>query len=321
MTDKEVLAELKICYELLNDIRENNEGRFDDEEDTILWKMGEQIDDLYSKVYRNAINSEYKDKKFTNMEKFFLENAKENMRFSLDTIKKQMKYCKLNKVLTEKKVYISKDKNLKITFSGIIDKVLYNEENPTIVAIIDYKTGNSVDIDLGYMEYGIGLQLPIYLYLADNMNLENIKFAGIYLQKIMPDIEKKEEAKEDKLKLEGYSNSNVEIIEKFDSTFEDSEVIKGLKTKQDGSFYATSKVLSDKEFEALKKLAEKQIDASIENILDAKFDISPIKKETDQEITACKFCKYKDICFRTNNDIRNLKKDKELSFLGGDINA
>ena len=267
------------------------------------------------------INSEYKDKKFTNMEKFFLENAKENMRFSLDTIKKQMKYCKLNKVLTEKKVYISKDKNLKITFSGIIDKVLYNEENPTIVAIIDYKTGNSVDIDLGYMEYGIGLQLPIYLYLADNMNLENIKFAGIYLQKIMPDIEKKEEAKEDKLKLEGYSNSNVEIIEKFDSTFEDSEVIKGLKTKQDGSFYATSKVLSDKEFEALKKLAEKQIDASIENILDAKFDISPIKKETDQEITACKFCKYKDICFRTNNDIRNLKKDKELSFLGGDINA
>ena len=267
------------------------------------------------------INSEYKDKKFTNMEKFFLENAKENMRFSLDTIKKQMKYCKLNKVLTEKKVYISKDKNLKITFSGIIDKVLYNEENPTIVAIIDYKTGNSVDIDLGYMEYGIGLQLPIYLYLADNMNLENIKFAGIYLQKIMPDIEKKEEEKEDKLKLEGYSNSNVEIIEKFDSTFEDSEVIKGLKTKQDGSFYATSKVLSDKEFEALKKLAEKQIDASIENILDAKFDISPIKKETDQEITACKFCKYKDICFRTNNDIRNLKKDKELSFLGGDINA
>lgn len=61
MTDKEVLAELKVCYELLNDIRENNEGRFNDDEDTILWKMGEQIDDLYSKVYKNAINSEYKD--------------------------------------------------------------------------------------------------------------------------------------------------------------------------------------------------------------------------------------------------------------------
>lgn len=32
MTDKEVLAELKVCYELLNDIRENNEGRFNDDE-------------------------------------------------------------------------------------------------------------------------------------------------------------------------------------------------------------------------------------------------------------------------------------------------
>ena len=54
MTDKEILAELKVCYELLNDIRENNEGRFNDDEDTILWKMGEQIDDLYSKVYHDS---------------------------------------------------------------------------------------------------------------------------------------------------------------------------------------------------------------------------------------------------------------------------
>ena len=70
-----------------------------------------------------------------------------------------------------------------------------------------------------------------------------------------------------------------------------------------------------------KEFAEKQIDISINNILDAKFDISPIKKDTDKDITACKFCNYKDICFRTNEDIRNLKKDNELSFLGGDENA
>ena len=268
------------------------------------------------------INENYKDREFSNMEKFFLNNAKEDMRFSLETIKKQMKYCKLNNVLPEKKVYINKDKNLKITFSGIIDKLLYEEENGnTIVAIIDYKTGNNIDIDLGYMEYGIGLQLPIYLYLADNMNLKNIKFAGIYLQKIMPSIEKKEELREDKLKLEGYSNSDISIIEKFDSSYDKSEVIKGLRTKNDGEFYATSKVLDNNKFNLLKEFAEKQIDISINNILDAKFDISPIKKDTDKDITACKFCNYKDICFRTNEDIRNLKKDNELSFLGGDENA
>lgn len=275
-----------------------------------------------SKEVEMFINEKYNDKEFSNMEKFFIENAKENMRFALDTIKNQMKFCKLNNVLTEKKVYISKDKNLKITFSGIIDKLLYKEENDnTIVAIIDYKTGNNVDIDFSYMKYKIGLQLPIYLYLAKNMNLKNVRFAGIYLQKIMPDIEKKEELKEDKLKLEGYSNSDKSIIEKFDSSYEKSSVIKGLRVKNDGEFYSSSKVLDDKKFDLLTDFAEKQIDESIENILEANFDISPIKKEKDKEITACKYCKYKDICFRCNDDIRDLKKDNELSFLGGDINA
>lgn len=61
MTNKEVLAELKICYELLQDIRENNESRFNKEEETLMWKMGEQINDLYCKVYKQTLESEYKD--------------------------------------------------------------------------------------------------------------------------------------------------------------------------------------------------------------------------------------------------------------------
>ena len=31
MSNKEMLAELKICYELLNDIHDNNEERFDND--------------------------------------------------------------------------------------------------------------------------------------------------------------------------------------------------------------------------------------------------------------------------------------------------
>ena len=152
------------------------------------------------------------------------------------------------------------------------------------------------------------------------MDLKNIRFAGIYLQKVMPNIEKKEEAKEDKLKLEGYSNSDKDIIEKLDSSYENSNVIKSLKTKADGAFTAHAKVLDDNKFNKLKDYAKEHIDKVIDNILESKFDISPIQKENDKEITACKYCNYKDICFRVNSDIRNLKKDKELSFLGGDQN-
>lgn len=61
MTDKELLAELKVCYEYLNDIRENNENRYTDEEEQMIWNMEEQIDNLYQKVFKSAIESEYRD--------------------------------------------------------------------------------------------------------------------------------------------------------------------------------------------------------------------------------------------------------------------
>lgn len=61
MTDKELLAELKMCYEYLYDIRENNENRYTDEEEKTIMQMEEEIDKLYQKVFNKAINSEYKD--------------------------------------------------------------------------------------------------------------------------------------------------------------------------------------------------------------------------------------------------------------------
>lgn len=61
MTDKELLAELKVCYEYINDIKENHENRFDETEEKILWNIENQLDELYQKVYNNAIQSEYKD--------------------------------------------------------------------------------------------------------------------------------------------------------------------------------------------------------------------------------------------------------------------
>ena len=72
----------------------------------------------------------------------------------------------LDKNMKEKEVYVNKDRNIKVTFMGKIDKVLYKEEDDiTYLVVIDYKTG-STNINLKNMEYGLGLQLPIYLYLS-----------------------------------------------------------------------------------------------------------------------------------------------------------
>lgn len=263
------------------------------------------------------LTEKYPNRVFSKKETFFIENTKENIKFVLDAIAKQMQLCKLNGIKKEERVYISKDKNLKISFTGVIDKLLYKEtDDMTIMAIIDYKTGNSVDIDLSYMESGIGLQLPIYILLAKNMDFKNIKFAGIYLQKVMPSIEKVGDklTREDKLKLEGYSNCDKNILSEFDITYSDSSVIKGLKLKNDGHFRATSKVMTDTDFDDLATLADKEIDKCINHILNADFEINPIQKDKSTEILGCKYCNYKDICFRTYLDVRKITR----SSIGGD---
>lgn len=268
------------------------------------------------------IKRKYKDREFSNKEKFFLKKTEKDMQFVIDTIKKQMVNCKLDNILTEQEVIVHKNSDLKVIFKGFIDKILYKEiEGNTIVAIIDYKTG-PMDVELGYLPYGLHLQLPIYLYLANNMNFKNVKFAGIYLQKVMPSIEKidfkNKTKRETKLKLEGYSTTNREILSQFDISYKDSEVIKSMSEIASGDFGSYAKVLSEDKFNTLIDLTNKEIDKCINNIENAKFDINPKMEENAKEITACQYCKYKDICFREQKDIKRIKKDKELSYLGGE---
>ena len=155
------------------------------------------------------------------------------------------------------------------------------------------------------------MQLPIYLLLAKELKLKEIKYAGIYLQKVFPNIDNLDEVKsiDDKLKLEGYSNRDDSVIGELDITFTDSSVIKGLKKTTTGEFRKTSKVMSNVEFEDLITLTDEKIEECIKNILNGKFDISPVKEEGKDDIKACQYCKYRDICFMTNKDIKTIKKD------------
>ena len=94
-----------------------------------------------------------------------------------------------------------------------------------------------------------------------------------------------------------------------------------MKTTKNG-FGAYSKVLDENTMNGLIDLVDKKIDNARDLILDCDFSINPKHISGDKEITGCKFCKYKDICFRNNDNIVNLKKYKDLSFLNeGDDDA
>lgn len=255
-------------------------------------------------------------------EEFLLEKLIGELHFIITTIKEQLEHSKLKDMLFENKIEIRKDRDISVVFKGFIDKICFKKiGDKTVVAIIDYKTGNT-SIDLKNSIYGIGMQLPIYLYLASNYEkIENAYFAGFYLQRILSeevliDEEKSlEEIKKNNLKLNGFSNSDQDLLELFDDSYEDSKVISGMGLYKNGNF-KTKKVLTNEQINHLISLTERVVDHTIDHILDANFSINP-KQVGDnvKDRIGCDYCKFKDICFVNNKNFVKLKKQEDLSFL------
>ena len=288
------------------------------------------IGNLFHEVLSKMSNPEFDfDKEYdectrelemTNKDRFFINKLKEELRFVIDTINKQYKYMSFDKSLEEERVAINFDKTIKITFKGFIDKALYKEEDGKVyMIIIDYKTGDT-KLDLNNNYYGLNLQLPVYLYLSEHINnIDNVEVLGFYIQRILNGVisqdknKKLDDIRKDNLKLQGYTISNLEKTKLVDSSYEKSDIIKSLGLTQSGSFYSYSKVLSETEMNNLKNLVESKINEMIDGILSASFEIDP--KKLDDEDMSCKYCKYKDICFKKEKDYKKLDKKDYKEFL------
>lgn len=292
-------------------------------EETFYTVLGNLFHYILSICFDKEINIEAEYKKyiekqtynFNSRELFFLDNLLEELTFIINTIKKQYEYSTLNNSMYEEKIEIDKSKDdMLIIFKGFVDKIMLDNDK-TIASIIDYKTGNP-DLNLNNTIYGLDLQLPVYIYLVKN-KFPNIRIVGFYLQKILNNeisIDNKqtyEYLKEEKLKLQGYTNKDENLISLFDSNYSESKVIKGMRTTSKG--LASKKVLDDFEIDKLSNLTEDKINEAIENILNSEFDINP--KRVGINNIGCKYCTYKDICFMKEEDIVNLKEYKNMEFL------
>lgn len=231
-----------------------------------------------------------KDKVLTKKEQFFINKYKTNLRELLDQVLLEKEYSLFNQAMYEKKIDIDYGDN--VHFVGIIDKILYYIDNDkTYISLIDYKTGND-DISLKYLKYGLNIQLPIYLYLSTKLGFDNVLYPGFYLQKF--NITNKD------YRLVGYSNSDKDILSVIDKNYDNSKIIKGLKTNKDGSFAKSSKVLNDEEIEEIKKETEACINTVINKIKNNEFDINP--KVSEDNNIGCEYCQFKDICFKQHSD-------------------
>lgn len=274
------------------------------------------FDDTYL-TYIN--NSKYE---LNAKEKFLLNRLKEELLFIIKVINEQLMLTTYDKAMYEKNINISSSlsfngKNIKTNFTGIIDKLLYKEIKDeygnitTYISVIDYKTSNNVRINIDLIDYGLSLQLPIYIYLLNKTSLlPNIKIGGVFIQNILnKSIKAKDETeydknKRDNYKLNGYLSRN---NGDFDLTVENSSLIKGIRQKKDGDFYSYSKVLSTTDIEQIYDKVNEKINNAFVNILNCEFNINP--KMINGNDISCIYCTYSDICYKSYKNYIKIKID------------
>ena len=248
------------------------------------------------------------DFSFGPRELFYVHKLSAELDYLLKYLHEQEKNSKLTNYLFETELAVEKKYNdINVVFKGFIDKVMSTEyKDKEVIAVVDYKTGDK-NIKLDTLEYGLNIQLPIYLYLLKNSErFKDSVIAGFYIEKVLNNVfnitknKSLEELKNENLRLQGYTNSDENIISLIDSNYLNSKMIKGLKFKKDGSFYSTSKVLSNKEMDDMIVKVQNIIDNTIKNVITGKFFINP--KVLKGKNISCTYCKFKDICFKTKSD-------------------
>lgn len=285
-------------------------------EETFKIIIGKIVHHILEKGLENAIDidmeiSEFMktlDFSFGPRELFYVHKLSAELDYLLKYLHEQEKNSKLTNYLFETELAVEKKyNNINVVFKGFIDKVMNTEYNgKEVIAVVDYKTGDK-NIKLDTLEYGLNIQLPIYLYLLKNSErFKDSVIAGFYIEKVLNNVfnitknKSLEELKNENLRLQGYTNSDENIISLIDTNYLNSKMIKGLKFKKDGSFYSTSKVLSNKEMDDMIVKVQNIIDDTIKNVITGKFFINP--KVLKGKNISCTYCKFKDICFKTKSD-------------------
>ena len=302
--------------------------KLDKYEDKFAAFIGDLFHYVLSKMYEDNFDSkkeydEYlRSRELTVKEKFFVEKLYSNLERVIEIIRMQDKHSMFEKPLLEEEITVEKDNEINIIFGGKIDKIKYYKENDiTFVSIIDYKTGG-VDLSLDNIDSGFNLQLPVYVYLIKKYD-KSAKVCGFYLQKTLKNVsmdsEDVSEEEEKNMKLIGYTIDDEDIIRAFDDTYKESKIISGMKINADGAFNANSKVISEENIDKIANIVDGLIDNMIATIKKGEFKISPKDfKDKDQEVSGCKYCSFKDLCYMNQENVDAAPNKKFEDIIGGE---
>ena len=254
----------------------------------------------FEKSLSRALNDNPLEKSETVLFKRLENELKEIVSYN----KEQEKRSFLSEFYGEKRLEIPLSNHA--TLKGFIDKILFKEfHDKTYYAVFDYKTG-SATLNLDYLNEGLYLQLPLYIYLINKSNLfKNAIFVGFFYQYLLQNYKDKEEWAKN-LKLVGYTTDDKIILSYLDEDYETDSFVKGLSVKKDGELSSRSKILSNSELEDMLNSISKALAKSLEIIDNNDFKIAP--KIINNKNISCEFCPFKEVCFVTASDYVYLEK-------------
>ena len=289
-----------LCHEVLKDLYMKKDFDFEQSWEKNLKKL-------------NKKGSAFADEK----ELHFISKIKEELKQDVDIIRKQRSMTGFEKIVCENGFRV--DLSDQVAFKGYIDKLMYHEEKDgAYVSVVDYKTGNSIRIQKKLMPYGLGLQLPSYMYLLKNDPgfSKPIFFCGFYLQHLIcgdlnyDEDKDREQIKEESMKLEGFTSDDTDRLRYNDRSIENnnSKMIKGLRFKNDGSFYGSAPVLSDGEMQGMIDNVDEKIREASKRILEGDYQIDP--KQIDGKNVSCEYCPYNVLCYKRSSDLKIITTGK-----------
>ena len=286
--------------------------------ENILW--GDLTKDKCAEIVNELVNSKLKsetnsilnsNKKY----KYFSERFKKTITKSVTVISEQMRKGEFDIFKSEFDFGDFKDSDpikLELPSKEIvylkgrvdrIDKVDLNGE--TYIRIVDYKSG-SKSFDLNELYYGLQIQLLVYLDAILKNSKKILKTqcmpGGILYFKIDNPIIKSKKALTDeeiqvevlkKLKMDGLLLRNVELVKSMDRDMETYSLIIPATFKKDGDFTSTSSVVTESQFELLRKYVNDKMIEICEEMLSGEVKIEPCKSS---KVTYCDYCDYSSIC-------------------------
>lgn len=324
---------LKLSYSSLNDYFNCNFkyyikkvlklGGYDETFDTILGSLFHYILSIYKRSdfdLDREWNKYLENKDLKIGETVFLVKIRKDIDELLSILKKQQLITGYDDELLEKEITIPIRNDISVELTGYIDKIMmYKKISDTYYSIIDYKTGY-IDTHIEPLKYGLHLQLPVYLLLINKSKIfESPIFTGIYYQNILfnyptwsSNLEKETNKR---YMLKGYSSDEIDRLERFDSTYNDSELIYSMSYSEDKGFSRYTKLINDDTLMDLVNYTDNIVKDGANSIINGEFNINP---KIYKDENACDKCKFRDLCFYTQDDVVLLDEVNDLSFLGGE---